>query len=138
MKRLLALPATAMLLLGCAAIPPIPTPTPTLTPPPVPAEPVSAIAPVPTQHEEDETWDCYTGGNLICGPTDPAQAMEAWDEFDPAVFTTDELAHPFRVTYRGTTNTPDGLGDGHEWYTVPSTTGGMEHVFEIEFGVSLP
>lgn len=79
---------------------------------------------------------CYVTGDRICGPKSPAEQAEAWNNFDTAGFTAAELAKPFRVTYRGTVRQSTILADGHEWYLAPSSIRGVDHVFEIEFGVS--
>lgn len=111
-----------------------PTPSATATAPAAIA-PAAAVEAQPKQ-EDDEGWDCYADGDLICGPTDPTQQAEAWENFDTAGFTEDELARPFKVTYRGTVKQESILADGHEWYLAPSSTAGLDHAFEIEFGVT--
>lgn len=105
-----AIAATGLLVLGCVA---------------VPASGATASA-----------RNCYVKGDLICAPTSAAQQYRAWQTFDPRVFTKAELSKPFKVTYRGTTLAWSGLADGHDWYTTPTRTKGIENVFEIEFGVS--
>jgi hypothetical protein len=69
---------------------------------------------------------------LITAPTAKGQT-EAWKNFETNGFTEDELSKPFSVTYRGMIKQTSILPDGHEWYLVPSTTKGMDHVFELDF-----
>ena len=69
---------------------------------------------------------------LITAPTAKGQT-EAWSHFETNGFTEDELSKPFSVTYRGMVKQTSILPDGHEWYLVPSSKKGMDHVFELDF-----
>lgn len=71
---------------------------------------------------------------LITAPTAKG-ATEAWSHFETNGFTEEELSKPFSVTYRGMIKQTSILPDGHEWYLVPSTKKGMDHVFELDFNV---
>ena len=110
----------------------LPTPTPHAEPDPGPVPSEAA----PADKQEDEPgWECYLDGNRICGPKSAESATEAWELFNPGVFTEDELMQPFRVTYHGTVMQGVDLPPS-EWYTVPSSEAGIDHAFEIEWGVS--
>lgn len=75
-----------------------------------------------------------TTAPLITAPTAKG-ATEAWSHFETNGFTEDELSKPFSVTYRGMIKQTSILPDGHEWYLVPSSKKGMDHVFELDFDI---
>lgn len=120
--------------------------TPAPTPAPAPATtvqtmahkapakaPAKAKAKAVRCEEDQPCWNCATMGNFICGPTAKG-ATEAWEGFSTRGFTTEELSHPFRATYRGTTARENDLPYGHEWYTETSKANPkVSHVFELEF-----
>lgn len=100
-----------------------------------PKAPVKAAKTAPKARcEEDQPcWDCKTMGNRMCGPTAKGQA-EAWKNFETNGFTEDELSAPMTATYLGMVNQNVVMPDGHEYYFVPSSTKGMDHLFELKFG----
>lgn len=159
MKRLIALPVTALLLMGCATPEPTAEPTPTAHAVPdcanlQPGEAwagvglhcgLDTITPTPTapatdaetvtlpEDSEDPDYDCLTDGNRLCG-ANPIERVEAWGKFQTSDIAPEVLREAFRVTYMGTAM-PGIDFPPSEYLTVPSSiTLNTVHVFLIETG----
>jgi len=109
---------------------PTPSVTQPLSAPALTLASVTSKAPVTAPHKATSK---ATHKATITAPT-AKLATEAWAAFSPRVFTASELSKPMRVSYVGTTASPNDLPNGHEWYTIPTVRNGhVHHVFEIEF-----
>ena len=105
-KVLAAMAALVMMLTGCGAA--------------VEAAPLREDAP---------GANCLVDGNKICGPVG-SEETDAWAAYDARPFNPDALPAGYRVDYRGTALA--GLDfPPSEFYTLPSASAGMVHVFQI-------